>query len=164
MKKKINRITEAVFNEIHSIRDAMPGLTAKTVAEILIGRGAVEGIGVSTVNAVLRFPTFEEYKRYNESRTMTGSAAAQAKAPEGQTEIELPIEGEEKPRMSEAARTMIGNQERIIHLLMELNSHITEIGNFWYSHLGKIYGDMEEDTVITAGNELVIGYGGKREK
>ena len=121
MKKKINKITEEVFEEIHGIKEAMPGLTAKTVAEILIGRGAVDGIGVSTVNAVLRFPTYGDYKRYNEARTGTGSAAAQAKPMDGQTEIELQIAEEEKPRMSEAAREMIENQRRILEGIRRTN-------------------------------------------
>ena len=121
MKKRINKITADVFDEVHEIKKAMPGLTAKTVAEILKGRGAVEGIGVSTVNALLRFDTFDEYKRYNEARMAGNKGAREAKPAAAQTEIDLQIMSEEKPRMSEAAREMIENQRRILEGIRRTN-------------------------------------------
>ena len=121
-KMRERRLGDDVILEVLRINKAYPDMKAADIADLVKGKGLAECVSASWVGDVILCGSLEGYRRkLEERRNRTTGKAPEDEPIEGQTEIELPIDGEDKPRMSEAARTMIENQRTIIDELWHLN-------------------------------------------
>ena len=145
-KMRERRLGDDVILEVLRINKAYPDMKAGDIATMIKGKGLAECVSASWVSDVILCGSLEGYRRkLEERRTRKTGRAPEDEPIEGQTEIELPIGDDEKPRMSDAARTMIANQERILEELRELNAHIIQAVNILYDIAGKIYGAIEKE-------------------
>ena len=122
-KMRERRLGDDVILEVLRINKAYPDMKAADIADLVKGKGLAECVSASWVGDVILCGSLDGYRRkLEERRTRTTGRAPEDEPIEGQTEIELPIGDDEKPRMSDAARTMIGNQEMIMEELRKLNN------------------------------------------
>lgn len=118
MKKRVWKITENAFNEIISLKRKYD-MSAADIAEIVIAKGLAETISPKTVAMLCRYGTWENYQAYLAEKNQGNKLRRHPEQEASQTEIDLPIQAEEKPRMSEAARIMILNQDLIRNEIRE---------------------------------------------